>query len=555
MSTGEPGDAGAQPLGFAPIARLTGESERRLQALRRGLRRADGFTLYFVLASGAARAEVLRRLKAWSGKDGTPEMRFLPEGDECARATLKLLEREDPALPLRGVVIPHAEALLDVEGGAAIAALNLARDILGGIVEGPLVLALPADRAGELPRAAPDLFDVRSGMFEVEAVPVPGGTSEIAFPGLPTGPQRSPEELTAAAARLQALTAAPEPPPAGALADAWLKMGWQLWLAARWDEASRAAQEARRLSESVGYWSGIAQALVLKGDVERFTNHLSDAKAAYEDAVTIYRSMADRLGEANALEGLGNLFADIGRLEDAANAYSEALALYKEVNARRSYANTLEGLGDLLIRTDRFQEARKIYSEALAMHKMTQDRLGEANTLLGLGKLALASHQPAEAFDWMLQALSIHQQVEPRVGVANDHLGLARAAAALGHPLRAVVLGGRALAMYRALKNGHAQMLQARDLAEPLLALEEDTAAAAALLISWALAADIGHRSADDLRARLTTLNPSFNPVVPPPEPLLAEAREQLQAALARCEARLAEAGEDPYAPLDAPSA
>jgi len=708
-------EAGAQPRHVAPIATLTGESERRLQALRRGLRRADRFTLYFVLASDAARAEVLRRLRAWSGKDSTPEMRFLPEGEACARATLELLGRADPALPLRGVVIPHAEALLDVDGGEAIAALNLARDVLGRIVEGSLVLLLPEDRAGELPRAAPDLFDVRSGVFEIEAIPAPEGTLHIVLPEVSTGAQRSPEELTAAKARLQLLTNAAEPPPAGALADAWLNLGWQFRWAAQWEEALHAAREARRLAEIVHYRSGVAEALLLEGGVHQLKSSLQDVGPAYGQALTIYRSMEDRLGEANTLSALGSLFMRTARLKDAEKAYLDALHVYESFEdgfgkahtlkalgdlfvrtarlkdaekaysealhlantiddrlgkantlaalgdlfmltdrvqgAERAYsealhiynaiedplgeANTLHDLGHLLVRTDRLQDAEKAYSsalnifnnmgyplgkantllatgnlfvrtarpkdaenaysDALQIFKAIEDRLGEANTLRALGQilasndrledaenaysdalqiytaiehrlgeadtlqsfglLALASDDPVAAFGWFLQALSIHQQVDPTLSVAADYSYLARAAMDAGHPLRAVVLGGRGLAMLSTLEDSFGQMLAAGNLAEALLERGERGAAEAALMLSWALAVSIGDPSADQRRARLVELNPSFNPVVPPPEPLLAEARAQIQDAVARCEARLAETGEDPYAPLETPSA
>ena len=54
--------------------------------LRRGMRRAAGFAFHLLLANDLGRVEVLRRLEAWSGMAGMPELNFLPEGEEGVRA-------------------------------------------------------------------------------------------------------------------------------------------------------------------------------------------------------------------------------------------------------------------------------------------------------------------------------------------------------------------------------------------------------------------------------------------------------------------------------------
>ena len=71
-----------------PLVALTDESEERLRALRRGLRRADWFTLFVVLASDTARAEVVEGVKpgetvvAVSGS-------FVRDGDKVAPVPAK----------------------------------------------------------------------------------------------------------------------------------------------------------------------------------------------------------------------------------------------------------------------------------------------------------------------------------------------------------------------------------------------------------------------------------------------------------------------------------
>ena len=207
---------------------LTPASEQNLAALRRALRRATGFALYIVVCDGPARAELVRRLRAWSGEDGVPELLFFASGREGEETLERLLVGGEPAPALAGAVIVDGDTL--TAAGTPIHSLNAGRDRLGELIAGPLVLIVSPVREVEMSRMAVDLFDIRAATYEVEAVPMPAQAPWYASSGprafaQPTrllteddiSPTAGPEQLLA----LERIT---ERPPASALADAWLRV-------------------------------------------------------------------------------------------------------------------------------------------------------------------------------------------------------------------------------------------------------------------------------------------------------------------------------------------
>ncbi|WP_437719420.1 tetratricopeptide repeat protein [Sorangium sp. So ce448] len=558
MSTGEPAGGGAYLPGSAaePIADLTDESEERLRALRRGLRRADRFALFVVLASGAARAEVLRRMRGWSGQEGLPAFQFLPDGAQGVRAVEELLETAGPVQPLRGVVVPDTASLLDTAEGRAIQALNVARDTLARVIVGPLVLVLSPDRAADLPRVAPDLFDVRSGTCEVEALP--GATlGDSALPEearRPAGSTDELDELRATAARLHEAMASPEAPPPAALADAWLNLGQKLLVHHHaLDEALVSAREARRLAEGIGYHGAVAAALVLEGEVARFRDDLERSRKAYENGLEISRAAQDRLGEATCLKHLGDLDMRVDDLDAARASHTLALAIFREVRDRLGEANCLQSLGDVERRVLNLDAARASHTLALAIFREIRDRLGEANCLQSLGLVALAAGEPEEAFQRFLEVLARHREMRNQLGEQAVHGYLAHTAAAVGAPDQALILAERALDIGRRIYDRFGQRITL-ELQLRLFSLQDDEASFATALLLRDLCTSLREvEFPEDYAALLEQAQRTLS----------AEAWADLQehaeairlAAIAAASQRLQDAGRDPYALPSPPDA
>ncbi|MGK3994927.1 tetratricopeptide repeat protein [Sorangium sp. So ce1024] len=359
-----------------PLALLTADSERNLDVLRRGLRRAASFAFYVVLAADAARAEVLRRLHAWSGSGGVPELRFFAEGAAGAEEVARFLAVSDRTHPLAGAVIPDGVALVETDGGAVVASLNMARDVLGKLIRGPLVLVIAADRAPELSRMAPDLFDVRAATLEIASVP---GDAAPRF-ALDLGENRTTQvrsraELQAEAARLRAF--ADDEIPAGSLADAWIRLGHAFFMEAELGEAMAAAEEARRLAEGIGYTSGVGDALALEAQVLEKTGPVETWEQALRRTLALRREAGEPVRLAADLRRLGRALALLGRLEEAEGLLREAVALYEQLGDVRGRAIVMGDVADILEHRGQVDEALRIrQQEVLPVHQRLERQTG-----------------------------------------------------------------------------------------------------------------------------------------------------------------------------------
>ncbi len=101
-----------------------------------------------------------------------------------------------------------------------------------------------------------------------------------------------------------------------------------------------------------------------EGERARLGDQNDAARAAYGEALTLFKQVDDRLGQANVQRGLGDLESTLGRTDAARAAYDEALTLYKQADNRLGQANVQRGLGDLERGLGRKDAARAAYAVA-----------------------------------------------------------------------------------------------------------------------------------------------------------------------------------------------
>jgi tetratricopeptide (TPR) repeat protein len=124
------------------------------------------------------------------------------------------------------------------------------------------------------------------------------------------------------------------------------------------------------------------------GEVKRLQGEYPAARAAYEEALALYRAESDRIGEANCLTGLGHVERDLELTEEALSAYGRAFTLYEEMGIVIGQANVMRGRGDLYLAADDVDAARSAYGAALDFYASAQNERGQAYALWGLGRVA-----------------------------------------------------------------------------------------------------------------------------------------------------------------------
>ena len=139
----------------------------------------------------------------------------------------------------------------------------------------------------------------------------------------------------------------------------------------------------------------------------RLSGHNDEARAAYGEALTLYKKEDHLRGQANVQRALGELERLADRNDEARAAFGKALALYKQIDDRRGQAEVQCGLGNLERMLGRYDQARAAYSDALTLYKQIDNRLGQANVQSGLGNLESALGRNEEARATYSDALTL----------------------------------------------------------------------------------------------------------------------------------------------------
>ncbi len=402
-------------------AALDGESEGRAESLRRALVRNDRFGFYLVLADGEARAAIVSRLTAWGEGGDVPQLARFPHGAEgVAALRARLATRAEGG---GGWLLPDGDALLEEGGRETLEALNVARDRLWDVVGGPLVLVLAPTRAKEFMEAAPDLYEVRRGTWQLRAL-APQRMWELA--------QEGPAYDEAFLREWQERLDADEREGRGQ-ASAWVDA--RIGLAEGWQRIGRATEaeaqlaRAEELAEGAGYHAGRNRAALVRATVAMRSGDVEAAESILRAVAELASEGGDRRIAALALSWLARLAGARGSYEEAFGLITRARGAVEPSDVRTS-----SGVG-------------AIHAQLLA----AQGKTGEA---LGLLRSEVVPRlETTDAFDLLATAWGLiadllrdegelkeaeaifNREVIPRFERLNDPHAVARAAGRLGDVL------------------------------------------------------------------------------------------------------------------------
>lgn len=192
---------------------------------------------------------------------------------------------------------------------------------------------------------------------------------------------------------------------------------------------TRAGMPANREEQSAlaGAWTGV---LVITHRLDRLTQ----ARAAGEMALALYRELGDKSQIAGAMMNVANPITALHDYERAKALYEESLALYREVGNRRGQVFPLMNLGGLYYEMGRPREALTYYEESLAISReVDESDWARALTWNNVGEAYIALDDPMRAIEVTEPNYHLFAHKHDIFGAATCAFTLGRAEWRAGH--------------------------------------------------------------------------------------------------------------------------
>ncbi len=260
-------------------------------------------------------------------------------------------------------------------------------------------------------------------------------------------------------------------------------------------EASRAAEEARRIYAAAGDRGGLAQALNRIGSVSWNHGDLENARTTWEESLAIRRQIGYRSGVAVSLHNLGLVLWEQGELAGARRHLEEGFAIDRELGDRPKLAVELEDTAGLLLELGDLAGARKAGEQALALGREVGDPTEAALALMRLAMVLHAEGDLRGADPIYREALPVLRERGARDSVADTLFNLGELRKAQGDLAGARRCHEEAQAIRTSLRAAFATAKSRVALAS--LALEERHPEAAEPLLGPALEVFAAQKAAD----------------------------------------------------------
>jgi tetratricopeptide (TPR) repeat protein len=176
-----------------------------------------------------------------------------------------------------------------------------------------------------------------------------------------------------------------------------------------------------------------------KGYLQEQTHLFSEALSSWQEALKIYREIADFLAEAITLNNMGFIHHCLGESQHAMECYQLSLARSREIEYPLGEANSLVNLGIVYDLLDSQESAISCYQQSLAIYRRLNHRQGEGICLHNLGLLYYSQGQYQDAMPGGLnEAIAYYQQSLLIKEEIVDHQGKSLCLGGLGNASYAI---------------------------------------------------------------------------------------------------------------------
>jgi tetratricopeptide (TPR) repeat protein len=239
---------------------------------------------------------------------------------------------------------------------------------------------------------------------------------------------------------------------AATLGQFWLMRGHLLPEGIAWLERAVARTEA---SEPTAIR---AKAYRRLGHLTCIQGDRAAARSACEKSLALFQELGNKDGMAQSLIMLGDIVAFQGDDVSARSLYAaarsaceESLVILHERGDKWRLARSLNTLGELVRTEGDYAAARSFYEQSLTLRRELGDEWGVANSLINLGYVACSQGDYRHAATLIGECLPLCQKPGDKRGISYCLALLARVTGDTGQPERAARLFGAAEALREAI--------------------------------------------------------------------------------------------------------
>jgi signal transduction histidine kinase len=196
-----------------------------------------------------------------------------------------------------------------------------------------------------------------------------------------------------------------------------LRTAWEFRESEKWEEMLALAEEARSLSEQIGFRPGLPRSIAVRAFVHYIR---ADFPTALSEAIEALQLAAGDLeAECRARSVLAMVHWSLGNYEEALNNGERTIELLDRMGDRAAKAFALTIKGGILLSLGQPDEALRWHQRSIEEFKaMPEEAVGRARAMSGLGLAYLAQQRSQEALPVLLEALQIAQAANHRITIS-----------------------------------------------------------------------------------------------------------------------------------------
>ncbi|QEL15010.1 tetratricopeptide repeat protein [Limnoglobus roseus] len=190
------------------------------------------------------------------------------------------------------------------------------------------------------------------------------------------------------------------------------RLGKELTVLARYDEANQYIRRAVEGYRAAGDRNGEATALVYLGQNTKFQKDWSAAIALFHESIALARELGNLPLEREIRYQLGDTLIQLGRYDEAGPHLEASAEQARTLGNEDAEGKAVSGLGTIALRRGQFGLAREYLQRAISIHRRTGFRNREGRALRRMAELELAAGDRPAALELARQSVAVLREVE-----------------------------------------------------------------------------------------------------------------------------------------------